>query len=152
MNVALDATLVPISVTAEVLEYCVGRETRHIVNSAEFFPHLIESAAKLDPAPTFVVEAVGGWETGIVHALQVARLPVCLVESSAIQQHFGLPDSTDVDAAAVGRYGELMRDTLSTARRVDRVISAYAARPRDSRNWWQRLFGKKSRTARARGR
>ncbi len=148
MNVAIDRALIAISVTAEVLEYRIRGETKFIVNSAECFPYLIESAAGLKPSPTFLVESVGGWETGIVHALQVARQHVCVVESSAIQKHFALADAAEVDVEVVSRYGELMRDTHSAARRVDRILSAYAPRPRDSRNWWQRLLGTVARTSR----
>ncbi len=141
MNATSDTPVVAISVTREILEYRIGAETRLVVNSAECFPQVIKQALADSPAATFLVEAVGGWETGVVRALQMARLPVAVVESGEIQRYFGLAEPENVDAAVVSLYARAMWETLGPAERVERVVSGYAGRPLVKGNWWTRLFG-----------
>jgi hypothetical protein len=141
MKLSDDRVIIGISVCAEFLEYCIGRDPCTVLNSAEFFPRIIKEARESDADPEFVVEAAGGFETGIIHALQRARLRVSVAESTDIQKHCGLADPGDVDARAVARYAAAMWEKLGPAPRVERVLTAFAGRRIKRVSVWKKMGG-----------
>jgi transposase len=115
-----------IDVGKEVLEAALaGQPSRSLSNNKTGYEKLLQWLGSLGPEVQVICEASGGYERGLVEALQRSGVRVSLVQASRVRQFArasGLWAKTDrIDAQLLCAYGQALRPPLTRALSPEQV-------------------------------
>lgn len=103
---------VGVDVAKASLDVAWGQESQRVTNDAAGRNALVQRLGQMAGAVQVICEASGGYERGLIQALQRAGIKVSLVQASRVRQYArasGLLAKTDrIDARLLCRFGEAL--------------------------------------------
>jgi transposase len=104
---------VGIDVAKAYLDVAWGQESWRVTNDVLGRNALVQRLAKIGGSLHVICEASGGYERGLIQALQRGEIKVSLVQASRVRQYARasgiLAKSDAIDAQLLGRFGEAIR-------------------------------------------
>ncbi len=110
---------VGIDVAKAYLDVAWGQESWRVTNDVLGRSALVQRLAKIEASLHVICEASGGYERGLIQALQRGQINVSLVQASRVRQYARasgiLAKSDAIDAQLLGRFGEAIRPQATMA-------------------------------------
>jgi transposase len=113
-----EVVYVGVDIAKAYLDVAWAGEARRLANDAAGRSALVERLSQIAGSVQVICEASGGYERGLIQALQDGEIQVSLVQASRVRQYAratGLLAKTDaIDAQLLCRFGEAIRPPATT--------------------------------------